>query len=198
MKCTPKVGNNFWRYTFFMKISRNVIFAALVSATIFAGCASTKQKVVSVVAPIISSDDLRLALEPKISSDGLSAEKYYLLATDGNGKTFDGTSCYKLGTYYEEGRAGVTQDFSKAAAYYLKAVSDPNTHATMLGTPQAYYSLARFYENGLGVEKDSAKTKSYYEKALSACEETLSYEFAAGREATKVTQEMAKEALERF
>ena len=115
-----------------------------------------------------------------------------------NKRTFDGTSCYKLGTYYEEGRAGVTQDFSKAAAYYLKAVSDPNTHATMLGIPQAYYSLARFYENGLGVEKDSAKAKSYYEKALSACEETLSYEFAAGREAAEVTQKEAKAALERF
>lgn len=97
-----------------MKISRNVIFAALVSAIIFAGCASTKQKVVSVAAPIISSDDLWLALEPKNSTDDLSAEKYYLLAADRNALTFDGTFCYKLGTYYEEGRAGVTQDFSKA------------------------------------------------------------------------------------
>lgn len=126
------------------------------------------------------------------------AEKYYLLASGGNGKTFDGTSCYKLGTYYEEGRTGVPQDFSKATSYYLKAISDPNTHATMLGIPQTYYSLGRFYENGLGVERDSAKAKAYYEKALAACEETLSYEFAAGREAAKVTQEMAKEALERF
>lgn len=133
-----------------------------------------------------------------VAPDYVKAEKYYLLASDGNARTFDGTSCYKLGTYYEEGRAGVTQDFSKAAAYYLKAVSDPNTHATMLGIPQSYYSLARFYENGLGVEKDSAKAKSYYEKALSACEETLSYEFAAGREAAEVTQKEAKAALERF
>ena len=32
------------------------------------------------------------------------AEEYYLIAVAGNGRTFDGTAAYKLGTYYEYGR----------------------------------------------------------------------------------------------
>jgi len=86
-----------------MKISRNIIFAALVSATIFAGCASTKQKVVSVAAPIISSEDLRLALEPKISTDYLSA-----------------VELYEKGQQYENGD-GFVQCYSVAQIYYEKA-----------------------------------------------------------------------------
>ena len=134
----------------------------------------------------------------RAAPDYAQAEKYYLLAADGNGRTFDGTSCYKLGTYYEEGREGVAQDFSKAAQYYAKAVSDPNTHATMLGIPQSYYSLGRFYENGLGVEKNLAQAKAWYEKALSAANETLGYEFAAGRAEAAVTKKQAEEALGRL
>ena len=57
-------------------------------------------------------------------------------------QTFDGTSCYKLGTYYEEDREGIEQNYAKATQYYEKAVSDKNIHATMLGIPQEYLSLS--------------------------------------------------------
>ncbi len=93
---------------------------------------------------------------------------------------------------------GIAQDYEKAALYYQKAVSDPNTHSTMLGIPQTYYALGRFYENGLGIEKDVSKAKEYYQKALDAANETLALEFASGRDAAAVTKAQAESALKRF
>ena len=130
--------------------------------------------------------------------DYKKAEEAYLLAAKGNGRTFDGTSCYKLGTYYEEGREGVAKDPEKAFVFYTKAVSDPNTHSTMLGIPQSYLSLARLYESGNGTQKDMAKAKEFYEKALTAANETLALEFAAGKEAAVPVQKEAQAALERI
>nr|MCR5763347.1 sel1 repeat family protein [Treponema sp.] len=111
--------------------------------------------------------------------DYVKAEDAYLLAANSSGKNFDGTACYKLALYYEEGRTGIAQNYEKAALYYQKAVSDSNTHSTMLGIPQTYYALGRFYENGLGLEKDVTKAKEYYQKALDAANETLALEFAS-------------------
>lgn len=129
--------------------------------------------------------------------DYAKAEEGYIIASEGNGRTFDGTACYKLGTYYEEGRDGVAQDFTKAAEYYQLAVSDPNVHATMLGIPQTYLALGRFYENGLGVEKDPEIAISYYTKALEAAKENLELVNAAGNEAAQSVYDEASAALER-
>lgn len=128
----------------------------------------------------------------------MKAEEGYIIASEGNGRTFDGTACYKLGTYYEEGREGVAQDYEKAAEYYQKAVSDPNVHATMLGIPQTYLALGRFYENGLGVEKDLDMAVSYYKTALEAAQENLELVNAAGNEAAQSVYDEAAADLERL
>lgn len=133
-----------------------------------------------------------------VPPDYVKAEEAYIAASKGNGRTFDGTACYKLGVYYEEGREGVAQDYEKAAEYYLKAVSDPNVHATMLGIPQTYLSLGRFYENGLGVEKNIETAVSYYTKARDAAQENIDLVNAAGNEAAKEVLAEANAALKRL
>lgn len=130
--------------------------------------------------------------------DYVKAEEGYLIASQGNGRTFDGTACYKLGVYYEEGREGVAQDYAKAAEYYLKAVSDPNVHATMLGIPQTYLALGRLYEEGLGVVQDLEESVSYYSLAREAAQENLDLENAAGREAAQSVWDEASAGLERI
>ena len=132
------------------------------------------------------------------SPNYVKAEECYIIASEGNGRTFDGTACYKLGTYYEEGRDGITQDYAKAAEYYLKAISDPNVHATMLGIPQTYLALGRFYENGLGVEKNLETAVSYYTMALEAAQENLDLENAAGNEDAQNVYDEAAAALDRL
>lgn len=121
--------------------------------------------------------------------DYKKAEEGYLIASEGNGRTFDGTACYKLGTYYEEGRDGIKQDDAKAVTYYLKAVSDPNTHATMLGIPQTYLALGRFSEKS---------AVSYYTQALEAAQENLELVNAAGNEAAQEVYGEAAAALGRL
>lgn len=131
--------------------------------------------------------------------DYVKAEEGYLIASEGNGRTFDGTACYKLGTYYEEGREGVAQDYVKAAEYYQRAVSDENVHATMLGIPQTYFSLGRFYEEGLGVEADPETAVNYYTLARDTAQENLELVNAEGNnESMEKTYDDAVEALERL
>lgn len=130
--------------------------------------------------------------------DYVKAEEGYIIASEGNGRTFDGTACYKLGTYYEEGREGVAQDYEKAVEYYLKAISDANVHATMLGIPQTYLSLGRLYENGLGVDADLETAVSYYTMALEAAQENLELVNAAGNEAAQSVYDEATASLERL
>ena len=129
--------------------------------------------------------------------DYVKAEEGYLVAAEGNGRTFDGTACYKLGTYYEEGREGIEQNDEKALEFYLKAVSDENVHGTMLGIPQTYLSLGRFYEKGIGVEANEETACEYYTKALEAADENLARENAAGNQAAQEVHDQAQEALNR-
>ena len=130
--------------------------------------------------------------------DYVKAEEGYLVASEGNGRTFDGTACYKLGTYYEEGRDGIEQNDEKALEFYLKAVSDENVHGTMLGIPQTYLALGRFYENGIGVEANEKTAYEYYTKALEAADENLALENAAGNQVAQEVYDQAQEALNRL
>ena len=133
-----------------------------------------------------------------VAPDYVKAEEGYLIAAAGNGRTFDGTACYKLACYYDEGREGIEQNAEKAVEYYLKAVSDPNTHATMLGIPQTYLALGRHYEAGSGVEKDIETAFAYYEKALAAADENIALVNAAGNEAAYAVHDEATAAIERL
>ncbi|MCY7190722.1 LPXTG cell wall anchor domain-containing protein [Streptococcus gallolyticus] len=127
------------------------------------------------------------------------AEEYYLIAVAGNGRTFDGTAAYKLGTYYEYGREGIAQDYSKAVYYYEKALSDSNVHSTMLGIPDTYLALGRFYENGLGVAIDLEKALSYYYQAQAAAQDNLDLGGnVAGYEAALKVYQEATEAIQRL
>lgn len=131
-----------------------------------------------------------------VEPDYVKAEEGYLKAAEGNGRTFDVTACYKLGTYYEEGREGVEQDYAKAAEFYMKTVSDENVHATMLGIPQTYLSLGRFYEEGLGVEANAELASDYYTKAKDAAQENLDLENTGSKsEEMKQVLEEAEAAL---
>lgn len=133
-----------------------------------------------------------------VEPDYVRAEEYYLIAAAGNGRTFDGTACYHLGVYYEEGREGIEQDYAKAVEYYTMAISDKNVHATMLGIPQTYLALGRLYENGLGVEADLETALGYYQQAKDAAQENLELVNAAGNEAAQAVFDDASEALERL
>ncbi len=131
--------------------------------------------------------------------DYLYAKQCYEIAAAGNGRTYDATACYKLGTYYDEGRPGIEADKAEAARYYVLAVSDKNTHATQLGVPQTYLALGRLYENGEGVEQSSETAAEYYQKAADAAEENLALSEAAGNtEEMQAVLDAAREALTRL
>lgn len=117
-----------------------------------------------------------------VEPDYAKAEECYLIAVAGNGRTYDATAAFKLGAYYAEGRTDsdgnvvIEQDLEKAFEYYLLAVSDSSFHYTMLGAPQCLLTLAECYENGYGVEADTALALEYYQMALEAAEENLALE----------------------
>lgn len=134
----------------------------------------------------------------EVAPDYVTAEKYYLLATTISERSADVTAYYKLATYYEEGREGVEQDYAKAVDCYLKVVNDKSVHATQLGVPQTYLSLARFYESGNGVEQDLEQAKAYYQQAKDAAEENMVNEELAGYDAAKAVFDEASEALDRL
>ena len=134
----------------------------------------------------------------EMAPDYTKAEEGYLIAAAGNGRTFDGTACYKLACYYEEGQEGIVQDYAKAAEFYLKAISDRNVHNTMLGIPQTYLALGRFHEEGLGVEQNTETAAGYYTKALEAAEENLALDNAAGNAAAQAVKDAAQDALARL
>lgn len=119
-----------------------------------------------------------------------------MIAAAGNGRTFDGTACVKLGIYYEEGREGVTQDMEKAVRFYTQALSDKNVHGTMLGIPQACLTLGRCYEEGKGVEANTETAIQYYAMARDYAQENLDLNNAAGNdEGTAALQTEAVDAL---
>jgi TPR repeat protein len=104
-----------------------------------------------------------------------------------------GTICRTVGSRYELGQEGASQDFLKSATYYFKgcnakdAISCFNlstqyydgkglpedsvkaaiysSKACELGEKAACYNLGIFYEYGYGVNKDIAKAKELYKKA---------------------------------
>lgn len=62
-----------------------------------------------------------------------------------------------LASVYFDGEVGYPQDTTKANELYLKAGE--------LGCSDGYYNLGNAYENGRGVERDTAKAKHYWELA---------------------------------
>lgn len=134
-----------------------------------------------------------------VAPDYVKAEEAFLIAAAGNGRTFDGTACVYLGQYYEEGREGVAADMEKAVTYYVMALSDKNVHGTMPGIPQAALVLGRCYENGQGVEADTAAAIQYYTLARDFAQENLALVNAAGNAESMIAlQQEAIAALARL
>ncbi|MEZ5449111.1 MAG: SEL1-like repeat protein [Thiolinea sp.] len=65
-----------------------------------------------------------------------------------------------LGALYEDGSAGVTQDYAQALAWYLKAARQ--------GYPKAQHNLALLYEDGRGTQQNYQQAAHWYEKAAEA------------------------------
>ena len=63
----------------------------------------------------------------------------------------------QLARFYDDGRMGLPQDYTKANELYLKAGE--------LGDAVAYYNLGQSYKNGLNVDRDDQKAKYFYELA---------------------------------
>lgn len=75
----------------------------------------------------------------------------------------DVSSSAYIGKLYEDGKLGKA-DLEKAAEYYLKAIAPKNYGAG--GVKDALYSLANFYENGLGgLKKSIGKAADLYSLA---------------------------------
>lgn len=85
----------------------------------------------------------------------LFAEAYPQIVALAKGS--DMYSIFILGAYYNYGLGKVKKSFPTAIKY-IRAAAD-------LGHQGALYDMARFYENGRGVEKDIDKATEYYKHA---------------------------------
>ena len=69
----------------------------------------------------------------------------------------DAESQLLLGSLYEDGRAGMPQDYKMAAKWYRKSADQ--------GFAQAQYNLALLYEDGKGMEQDYYEAAQWYKRA---------------------------------
>ena len=69
----------------------------------------------------------------------------------------DAIAIHQLGSYYYQGDCGLPQDREKAMELWLRAGE--------LGCVTSYYSIARAFYVGEGVERDEKKANHYYELA---------------------------------
>lgn len=73
-------------------------------------------------------------------------------------KQGDGCSQFVLGVIYQNGKAGIKQDYSQAKEWYEQSVEN--------GYLPAYNNLGSLYKNGWGVEPDPERAEFYYKKAI--------------------------------
>ena len=67
----------------------------------------------------------------------------------------DPVAIYFLGIQHEYGRCGLEKDVTMAVELYERAAE--------LGVKKAHFNLGIMYDNGIGVEKDTAKAIRHYE-----------------------------------
>ena len=65
---------------------------------------------------------------------------------------------YHLGIQYRFGRLGLDKDVMRAVELYERAAE--------LGVKEAHYNLGVLYDEGIDVEKDTAKVIRHYEAAV--------------------------------
>ena len=74
----------------------------------------------------------------------------------------DAEAIFTVGCYYDEGRYGFPQNYTKAFELYHRAGD--------LGSTEAYCNVGYAYKNGEGVEKDKKRANYYYKLAAMAGE----------------------------
>lgn len=81
---------------------------------------------------------------------------------------------FYAGNYYEDGRAMIAKPDGKLALeFYVKAASDPSTAQT------AYVAIAAIFANGTGgVHQDYGQALSWYKKACTAGDSSVSFQIA--------------------
>ena len=85
---------------------------------------------------------------PEFSSDKELIKRMNIHMERGNADVIS-----KFGAFHVSGSHGITQDYTKANELFLKAGE--------LGCADAYYNLAKSYEQGLGVDIDKKRAKYY-------------------------------------
>ena len=89
---------------------------------------------------------------PEFSSDKELIKRMNIHMERGNADVIS-----KFGAFHVSGSHGITQDYTKANELFLKAGE--------LGCADAYYNLAKSYEQGLGVDINKKRAKYYYERS---------------------------------
>src|SRR5262249_18741052 len=69
----------------------------------------------------------------------------------------------QLATFYNNGEKGFPQDFKKAAKWFRKVAEN--------GDVNAQFTLAAYYEKGLGVDKNTLEAMKWYGKAAEGGDE---------------------------
>ena len=67
----------------------------------------------------------------------------------------DPLAIHNVGSYYDQGKNGFTQNYEKALELWHQAGK--------LGYSEAYYNIGNAHRNGNGVERDNKRAKHYYE-----------------------------------
>ncbi len=85
------------------------------------------------------------------------AERYYLMAVDGDDESVSKVAAYYLGVLYKKGGTGFTPN-AKQAVVYLE-------RAAQLGLPQAQYELALLYDVGDKIPENREKALAWMKKS---------------------------------
>ncbi|MEP6675350.1 MAG: tetratricopeptide repeat protein [Ferruginibacter sp.] len=85
------------------------------------------------------------------AQDDEAATRWYLKATE---KTYPPLAMYRLGTFFESGKAGIKQNYSAALNCYKKAGNN------------GLFRIGNLYEFGKGAAPDMEEAKKWYQKAV--------------------------------
>ena len=103
---------------------------------------------------------------PSVSASGVNKDNAHLGQEDADidvaairrgAAAGDAESQLLLGSLYEDGKAGMPQDYELAAEWYRKAADQ--------GFAQAQYNLGLLYEDGRGMDQDYYEAAQWYKRA---------------------------------
>lgn len=92
----------------------------------------------------------------EVGQNDRTALQWYRSALEENSRP----AMYRIGFFYENGRAGLAQDYDQARQWYLKSAN--------LEFPPAMVAIGRMLRDGLGMPNDSTKAIEYFSRAAKA------------------------------